>query len=231
MPLNRVNNAKAVAFWLLVLNASEKQDDGKETVKKLDVTNLYEKTVFRYWFPGLMVVPLPEAGWFLGYVDAGYWAVFLYVLGSIFYVVDSFYLWPKVNSAWPSDDTAYYYYANATTSNSTTASYDDDSDDYLWVGTHPAVYLNLISALLFVLDALVCFVDWYMQVKQLSIMNMTFDNNIIGGGIQLESINSRMTSYYFLNNFFFLLAAVLYMIQGMWQMDTRTDLTDCSSGL
>jgi hypothetical protein len=234
MPLNRVNNAKAIAFWLLVLDASnKKEEEEKAQVRTLDVSNLYKETIFRFWFPGLMVVPLPEAGWILGYIDAGYWAVFFYILGSLFYVIDSFYLWPRVNPAWGDD---YYYDSGNFTSNSTSNSTDyyystDDSDDYMWTATHPAVYLNLISAVLFVVDALICLIDWRMQVRQLSVMNMTVDEKLTGGGIQIETINSRMTNYYLINNIFFLLAAVLYMIQGMWGINADTDLTDCRYSL
>ena len=148
----------------------------------------------------MMVVPLPQAGWFLGYWDMGYWAALFYVLGSIVYVIDSFYLWP-------------YFYP---------ASNDDPAD--------PGVYWNTVASSLFVINALLCFLDWYMQREQLSVMNMIVDESVTGG-FQLQSVSTKITWYYFFNNFFFLGAAVVFLIQAIWMENYDWDIYHCSDGL
>lgn len=147
-----------------------------------------------------MIVPFPQAGLILGYLDIGYWAAVSYVVGSIFYVVDSFYLWPRV-------------YPN----------YTDDAGD-------PGIYLNTISAGVFVINALLCFLDWYLQKLQLSVMNLVVKDDITGG-FELESINFNISMYYFFNNFFFLGAATIFMIQSFWAENPSTDLQGCNDSL
>lgn len=73
----------------------------------------------------------------IGYVHVAFWAVFLYVLGSIVYVIDSILLWPMFNPSY--------------------------SDDFM----NPAIYLNLVGAAIFVIDAIVCFLDWHLQIQQI----------------------------------------------------------------
>jgi hypothetical protein len=199
MPFNRVNNAKALNLWLLVLSSSakRKKDDSSSNEESTEKSVRLESG---WWFPGMMVVPLPQAGPILGYWDMGYWAALSYVLGSIIYVVDSFYLWP-------------YYYP---------ASTDDPAD--------PGVYLNTAASGMFVINALLCFADWYMQREQLSVMNMIVDENVTGG-FQLESVSTKITWYYFFNNFFFLGAATLYLVQSFWEENDRLDFRHCSVGL
>lgn len=195
MPFNRVNNTKAISFWLLVLASSPKNQDEDNSSD-----NKSRGLSPGFWFPGLMVVPLPQAGFILGYLDIGYWAAFFYVWGSVMYIIDSCFIWPTV-------------YPN----------YTDDAAD-------PGVYLNTMSAGLFVINALLCFLDWHLQRKQLSAMNMILDDSI-SGGYQLEAINNRISWYYFFNNFFFLGAAVIYLIQSIWAEDLEWDLEHCSTSL
>jgi hypothetical protein len=224
MPFNRVNNLKSTSFFLAILQSMKKEEDEEGKVKqageeetaltkeekekedeKMKKYNRYLKQIVApevssCWIPGLLLVPIPEAGWFLGYVDIAFFACFLYVIGSVFYVVDSFYLWVRFNP-----------------------DYTDDA-------YNPAIYLNTISAAVFVINALVCFLDWYLQVQQLSAMNMFVDEELTAG-LHISDIPMRITWYYFLNNFFFLGAAVIYLIQGMWWEDSNTDLQDCSDRL
>lgn len=227
MPFNRVNNVKATSVWLAVLQSKAKeeaaqrasaaagnqQELGKNEAgtptssvdRKQKQFNRYLKAIVNpelssCWIPGILIVPIPEAGWFLGYVDVAFWAIGLYVIGSLFYVIDSFYLWYRINP-----------------------SYTDDS-------LNPAVYLNTISALMFVINALVCFLDWYLQVQQLSAMNLFIDEELTGG-LHITDIPTRITWFYFFNNFFFLGAAVIYLIQGIWAEDPNTDLQGCSGNL
>ncbi len=233
MPLNRVNQVKALSFWLMVLNATNQEDgetDGSIATKRDGSSNLLlpgsafstEEETFakklaimlfgtqqkitkyeinaKWWVPGMLIVTMPEAGVFLGYVDIGYWAGFLYVLGSVFYVMDSFFVWPSVYSGY--------------------------SDDAFSAG----VFLNLLAAWAFVVNALVCFLDWHTQVKQLSVMNMDINENNTGG-FEINEINYNITWCYFFNNFFFLGAAVIYLIQGLWMESYSLDLEGCSRGL
>ena len=195
MPFNRVNNAKAINFWLLILSSTSKIKS-----RKSERTDPIETSVSEWWCPGMMVVPLPQAGWLLGYWDMGFWAALFYVLGSVVYVIDSFYLWP-------------YFYPEST---------DDPAD--------PGVYLNSIAAILFVINALLCILAWYMQREQLSVMNMIIDDSITGG-FQFQSVSAKITWYYFFNNFFFLGATVVFLIQAIWMENYDLDIYNCSDGL
>jgi hypothetical protein len=200
MPFNRVNATRAINLWLLILSSSKKRKKKNDSTSNEDQTEKTLKFESGWWMPGMMVVPLPQAGCILGYWDMGYWAALAYVLGSVLYVVDSFYLWP-------------YFYP---------ASTDDPID--------PGVYLNTAAAGLFVVNALLCFLDWYMQREQLSVMNMIVDENITGG-FQLQSISTKITWYYFFNNIFFLAAALVFLIQAFWWENSALDIYHCSVGL
>jgi hypothetical protein len=214
MPFNRISLLKAFSTWMTVLQAKEKkerefqqaEEAGKvrdlmapESTSREPKAPLLQTYPFRkplkYWFPGLMVIPIPEAGPILGYIDIGFWACMTYVIGSVFYVMDSFYLWPR------------FY------------TYTDDAND-------PGVVWNTVSAAAFVFNALICFVDWYMQKKQLSCMNLNIEDETMGIG-QYTDISSKITRYYFLNNLFFLAAAVTFLIQGIWMEDQSLDQTNC----
>lgn len=216
MPFNRINNVKATSVWLAMLQTYADEEDNLSSTESdkspLTEEQLKERRLKKYlkaiekhhistcWIPGILVVPIPEAGWFLGYVDVAFWATMLYVIGSVFYVVDSFYLWYRVNPA-----------------------YTDDANN-------PAIYLNTLSAVTFVLNALVCFLDWYLQVRQLSAMNYIVDEDLTGG-LHVSDIPTKITLYYFLNNFFFLGAAVIFMIQSIWWENPNADLQNCSPSL
>lgn len=210
MPFNRVNNIKATSFWLALLQSEAKKEADRQSSIALGhpPEQNEEKKMNRYikalidpqqpycWVPGILVVPIPEAGFFLGYVDVAFWATFLYVVGSIIYVADCFYLWVRFNP-----------------------DYTDDANN-------PAIYLNTFAAAMFVFNALVCFLDWYLQVQQLSAMNMFIDEELTGG-LHVSDIPMTITWYYFFNNLFFLGAAVIFLIQGIWAEDISTDLEDC----
>jgi hypothetical protein len=90
---------------------------------------------FRYWVPGLLVIPIPSAGYLLGYIDYSFWACICYLLGSILYLIDAFLVWKWYNP-----------------------SYSDDANN-------PALYLNTYAAGIFVLNAILCFIDWYIQLQ------------------------------------------------------------------
>lgn len=222
MPFNRIGVLKAVATWLSVVQwkeqnkkrlhykpgegiedyqasllegdqYAEKRKPEKEDISKIRIP---DRKPLKYWVPGLLIVPIPEAGPILGYIDISYLAVLSYIIGSVFYVLAGLYEWAAVNP-----------------------SYSDDAND-------PGIYLNTIAAGLFVVNALICFIDWYYQRKQLTLMNMNIDDEILGS-IQIGEINERVQLYYFLNNLFFMAAAMVFLIQGIWYEDKATDTTHC----
>jgi hypothetical protein len=194
MPFNRVTNMKQTVMWLLVLNQQEIRSQSEAAGRKMDLSRLGN------YIPGLMLIPIPEAGFWFGYIDWAFMAVFGYVLGSIAYVVDSFYLWGLT-----------YY------------DYSDDANN-------PQNYWNSMAAVLFVANALVCILDWWLQERHLSLCNM-FVEPATTGGLKVEEIPIKQATYYFWNNFFFLGAAVIFLIQCIWMENIKTDLLGCTSSL
>ncbi len=183
-----------MVMWLLILKEDEVAN---LEALKLDPTTQLKVRKIPTYYPGLMLIPIPEAGFCLGHIDMAWWAVFLYLLGSIVYVVDSYYLWGLTNPY-----------------------YSDDAEN-------PENYLNTLAALLFVINAVVCFVDWWLQFKQLSAMNLLYDESLTGG-VHISDVPHKMSVYYFYNNLFFLGAAVIYMIQSIWDENPNTDIYECN---
>ena len=100
MPFNRVNTQRVATVWLQIMRTKEPLSD---SVTPNDQPETSEKKMkLPTYIPGLNLVPIPEAGIF-GKFDVAFQAVFLYVLGSIFYVADSFYIWPRLQLQ-PDDD-------------------------------------------------------------------------------------------------------------------------------
>lgn len=194
MPFNRVTDMKSMVMWLLILKEDEVAN---LEALKLDPTTQLKVRKIPTYYPGMMLIPIPEAGFCLGHVDMAWWAVFLYLLGSIVYVADSYYLWGLTNPA-----------------------YSDDAEN-------PENYLNTLAALLFVVNAVVCFIDWWLQFKQLSAMNLLYDESLTGG-VHISDVPHKMSVYYFYNNLFFLGAAVIYMIQAIWEENPHTDIYNCN---
>lgn len=188
-----------MVLWLLILQRDEEESNEFDVTKMDPSTALKIRKVPTY-YPGLMLIPIPEAGFFLGHIDMAWWAVFLYLVGSFIYVVDSYYIWLVTNP-----------------------NYSDDA-------ANPAIYLNTLAALLFVINAIVCIADWWLQFQQLSAMNLLFDESLTGG-VHISDIPQMMSVYYFYNNLFFLGAAVVYMIQAIWMENAATDLLDCNVNL
>lgn len=130
----------------------------------------------------------------IGYVHVAFWAVFLYVLGSIVYVVDSVLLWPVFNPSY--------------------------TDDFM----NPAIYLNLVGASIFVFDALVCFVDWNLQIQQIKKAEKLAKGELLTA---IAGISHSTSWLYFYNNIFFLAAAMIYLIQAIWYRAIAEDLLRC----
>ena len=130
----------------------------------------------------------------VGYVHVAFWAVFLYVLGSIVYVIDSILLWPYFNPSY--------------------------SDDFL----NPAIYLNFVAAAIFVLDAIVCFVDWNLQIQNIKKAEKLAKGELLTAIVGISHSTSWL---YFYNNIFFLAAAMIYLIQAFWYRAIAENLLLC----
>ena len=92
--------------------------------------------------------------------------------------------------------------------------------------SYPGPVLNLVAAVIFVVNALFCILDWWLQRKNLSIMNMNLTTD--KSAVVLSDIPFRMSIYYFINNLFFLAAAIIYTIQGIWEVNPFTDIYNCN---
>jgi len=112
------------------------------------------KVFVPYYIPGLMLIPIPEAGCIAGYIDIAFHAAFLYVLGSLVYVIDSFFQANHLlglatsKGGSPIGGMATNSSFSNSTSNSTTPNIiksDDTSsgDDDAGGPTNPGNYLNV----------------------------------------------------------------------------------------
>jgi hypothetical protein len=165
MPFNRISNLKESSFWVSLLQSLAPTDSsdslfGKDEEELIDETfstiqsyqnppdeqsmlpkakqPLFAPQLYvKYWLPGLLVIPIPENGLILGYLDISYWAVICYVFGSVLYVIDAVLYWKRFNPA-----------------------YTDDSNS-------PALYLNTYASAVFVLNSFLCFLDWYLHLTHL----------------------------------------------------------------
>lgn len=189
---------KSIIYWLLIL-----KEDEVATLEALKLDPSTQVPAMRKvptYYPGFMLIPIPGAGFFLGHIDMAWWAVFLYLLGSIFYVIDTFFMWQR-----------------------TYPEYTDDTDS-------PAISFNTLAAATFVLNAIVCFLDWWLQTKQLSLMNLLYDESLTGG-VHISEVPHKMSAYYFYNNLFFLGASIIYLIQAIWYENPSYDIYNCNVNL
>lgn len=152
------------------------------------------------FIPGLLLVPNPSAGILLGYLDISFLGLFGYIVGSVVYVASA-------------------------------VMYMEESDDYLPIA--PGNYNNILAALIFLIDAIICLLDSWLQYKMQSTYNYTTSisskkvHPIGTVQVDVESLPFKSVLYDAINNFFFLGAALVYVIQGIWMMDPSTDLTHC----
>lgn len=88
--------------------------------------------VFRVppFIPGMLLFPIPKAGPILGRIDVAFWAEASFVLGSILYLIDSFYLWHLFRL--------------------------EKNDDAMT----PGAIFNTAACAVFILNGIWCFVDW-----------------------------------------------------------------------
>lgn len=176
MPLNRVGKVKQESLWIRVLEL--KGEDAKSD----ELPN---------YIPGLLLIPLgKDAGFIFRYIDFAFFGILLYVFGSILYLIDSLYLWPRIGL---------------------TSQYSK--------------WFNFGGCVLYIVDAIVAILDWYTQYKRMSVYNIVLSP--AGTEFNYEDCNAKSLYLYFMNNLFFLSAAVIYMIQAMWSRYPTTDQTGC----
>ena len=161
------------------------------------------RRVFPRYIPGLHLFPKADHG-FWGHIDVAFWAAFMYPLSSFFYILSS----PR--TIFP----------------------EKDDDDTPVNSTKAIVICNLIAATLLLIDALICFVDWeIMRNAGHSAHNtsVTIAENQIS--LTTHGTTSKLERNYFINNTFFLAAATIYFIQGIWMENYHTDLERCNPDL
>lgn len=97
------------------------------------------------WVPGFVFLgPLPGQPWWLFNLDAAYHANMLYIVGSIIYVAQALYYEQSFHLS----------------------PFDDDYNPQ-----NPSNYLNLVGAALFMANALVAMLDWWLSKRSASIFN------------------------------------------------------------
>lgn len=203
MPFNPVYNLKAANIWLQqgldesIARSRSRSSDS--TLAPGDVAPLMRQNSNKSstsLFCGYSACDYLhfKASQQLGYVHVAFWAVFLYLLGSIVYLIDSALLWPLLNPSY--------------------------SDDY----QNPAIYLNTVGAAIFVLDAIICFMDWHLQIRQIKQAEKFAKGELLSA---IAGISYSTSWLYFYNNVFFLAAAMIFMIQAIWYRAIAEDLLRC----
>ena len=161
------------------------------------------KRVLPKYIPGLHLFPKAEHG-FWGHIDIAFWAAFLYPLSSFFYILSS----PR--TIFP----------------------EKDDDDTPVNSTKSIVICNLIAATLLLIDALICFIDWeIMRHAGHSAHNTSVTMHRNQVALITHGTTTKLERNYFINNTFFLAAAIIYFIQGIWMENYHTDLERCNPDL
>jgi len=180
-----------------------------------------EQTALPRYIPGLLMFPDPSAGFIAGNVDIAFWATLLYPLSSVVYVLAAgFALDPSL-------------FQPVGASNSTSTSVIDDyfitDDDN--ISATLSFQLNLVAALLLLIDSWICIWDWHIQrtFSTVSIVNATVQvNESQNDLILITELSDTDSVYYFLNNLFFFGSAIIYFMQALWILDVKTDLLHCT---
>jgi len=155
--------------------------------------------------------PLPGQPWWTFNLDMVFHGNLLYVLGSVLYVAQALYYIHSLHlSEW-----------------------DDDYNPQ-----NPSNYLNLAGSALFIANALVCTLDWWLCKRSACIFNMSVDgteDRMKGPGIEEDNLvrirliemSTRLLDLYFWNNVFFMLAAIVFQIAGAWQFNSSLNSGGC----
>ena len=176
MPVTRIRREADLQNWIAILKSTE---------------NSSKLTTF---YPGLQLIPGPETMGCFRWIDFSFWATFLYVLGSIFYVASCI-----ASPIYMGDD-----------SNSA------DSPK-----------LSLTASILFLLNAIVSFIDWYFQFRIMSMMNVSITNKgnseIDDPALFMLRPSKMLSMLYLLNNICFLVSSILYVIIDLWSNHPELD--------
>lgn len=96
-------------------------------------------------------------------------------------------------------------------------------------GAQPSNYFNLLAALAFVVNALLCLWDGYLQYHGAAPLNLDYDSqskDLVITELPLQQQLSMLAS-----NIFFLVAAVSYVITGLWWEDPSLPGAGCYTDL
>lgn len=195
MPFNPVYNLKAANLWRQALTSLEEQRINSKTDPPLiSLPSSTSSSSLYLWL--LSYISYFSVSKYLQSTSSyiAFCSVFLYVVGSVIYLADSFLLWPRFNP--------------------------DYSDD----GGNPAIYLNTFGAIIFVVDASACFLDWHVQVQQIRIAEKIAKGETLA---EIAGISQTTSWLYFYNNIFFLAAAMIYLVQALWYRELALNLTLC----
>ena len=185
------------------VNSSRRLRDSITWAKAIENMKAEGKVELPPYFPGFLMFPDPSVGPISGYIDIAFWATFMYPFSSLVYVIGAGF------------------------SLDTRLVDDDGAHPSL---THPPIALNLLGAILLLFDALLCFWDWHLQRTQGALTLLNSDVQVMQQEIILVSeLPKKVSNYYFINNIFFLFAAIIYLAQAIWMEDYRSDLTDCAN--
>ena len=168
------------------------------------------------WTPGLLVSAIPgQPSWLFNF-DITFQANLWYIFGSLIFVMQA--LWYEHSFGLPGTR----------------------NDDYN--PQNPSNYLNALGAMAFVINALLCFMDWFLCKQSLHFLSIVLpdeglpaqrkcnDGMEMQAGAQsttsvtpllfrIQQANQRILTMYFWNNVFFMVAALIYLIQGVFLSD------------
>ncbi len=161
MPVNRVHDAKIKLYWHQLLKEREVDPSSPSSPSSLSPSSSLPPFI-----PGLLLFPIPKAGRILGYIDVAFWAETSYIIGSIVYLIDSFYLWRLFQL--------------------------QDHDD----GHTPGAIFNLVATVIFIFNGIACFLDWWLQYKQLSVLSLDIKEEAESKPVYLPSFSSKASIYY-----------------------------------
>lgn len=198
MPLQRANQQRVARDWLKAFRKQEEEreaaidraiDQGANPADLRGSRKIKDLNINYVppYTPGLLLIPHPERGLIFGYVDFTFQAALSYIIGSVVYLIDSVYMWKSFQFV-PSDD-----------------------------ANQPSNYLNIGGAAYFIINALLCLWDNYLQHQHHSALNIDFEES--SRGLIVADIPWKGQFIDLSSNIFFLIAAVLYVVSGSWWSD------------
>lgn len=194
MPFRAGNAQRELAMFSEFARRRQETHKDKKRRGSISIKDDVEHHVPNY-VPGFVLFTMPGQPWWIFDIDMAFWGNFLYVIGSVLYVAQATYYWHDLG----------------------VAEYDDYNPN------NPSNYLNLVAAAMFVANAVVCQLDWWLTKNQVSLMNVNLEHiedehSTEKGTLHIDDISSRILTLYFWNNNFFFAAAMVFLIWGAWQV-------------